>query len=380
MNTVLHLERKFTSPTETFIVNQVNSISQFDVIVGTIINLNNLATHRSVIVPSEKNILSKRARFLSIKTADDLKKELDATGKTIDLIHTHYLVDAAFFRNFTKHYSVPKICSAYGYDISSFPKRYFGLARLILTPLFHEYDYFIAMSNDMKQDYIRLGCPEKKIIVHYYGTDTKKFYNESRTYAINDRPIKILSVGTLEEKKAQHLVVDALHLLRENYNYSNYEYHIVGSGDYESLIKKKAERYKLQDKVIVHGFVPHDDDRLIHLFREADIFILPSITTRKYDKEGIPGTLIEAMANGLPVISTYHAGIPEVIEDGKDGLLTKERDIEAMALALYKLVTDSSLRENLGRSAQQRAIQQLDLTTRTKNLERIYQDILNRKK
>ena len=380
MNTVLHLERKFTSLTETFIVNQVNAISQFDVIVATISNLHNLTSHRTVITPSQKSILSKSARLLSLKTARDLKNEIEGSGRIIDLIHTHYLVDAGFFRNFTKYYSVPKICSAYGYDISSFPKRLFGFARLLLKPLFHEYDCFIAMSEDMKQDYIRLGCPEDKIVVHYYGTDTKKFYNAARSYQIHDRPVKILTVGTVEEKKAQHLVTDALHVLVEKYKYSNFEYHIVGSGEYESIIKKKVEKYRLQDKVIFHGFIPHHDERLMHLFSGADIFILPSIRTSKSDKEGIPGTLIEAMANGLPVISTYHAGIPEVVEDGKDGFLTKERDVEGLASALFKLVSDASLRENLGRSAQLRATQQLDLHIRTKNLERIYQDILNGKK
>jgi len=114
---------------------------------------------------------------------------------------------------------------------------------------------------------------------------------------------------------------------------------------------------------------------LVEQYRQADIFALPSITIRG-DKEGIPGTIIEAMAAGLPVVSTYHAGIPEVIEHDQDGLLVEEGDLEGLSLALGKLIENRALRERLGRAAVQTAIACCGLQSRTPELERIYTRLL----
>lgn len=372
MQTILHLERKFTSKTETFIVNQINTIKNYNVIVGTIYNTKLLPCDKQVITPKKMSFISRSAKYLSSKTVLDLFEQLNKTK--IHLIHTHYLVDAIFFLKLTKLFYVPKICSVYGYDVSSFPNFFGGLPKLFLKQIFKEYDYFLAMSDDMKNDLLKLGCPAPKIIVHYYGTDIKRFYVKNRDYKINGK-IKILSVGSIEEKKAQHLVIDALSIV--NKHFSDFEYHIVGSGGYMELCKQKVEKYGLGNKVIFHGYIPYYDNRLFEVYKEADIFIHPSITSENNDKEGIPGTIVEAMASGLPVISTYHAGIPYIIENEKEGLLVKERDIDSLSESIIRLIQDENLREKLGRNAQRKAIEELDLYRGTERLEKIYSKIIN---
>ena len=121
--------------------------------------------------------------------------------------------------------------------------------------------------------------------------------------------------------------------------------------------------------------IPHQECRLVDSYCKADIFSLPSITVNG-DKEGIPGTVVEAMASGLPVVSSYHAGIPEIIESGKEGILIKEGDIEAMARAFADLINDVSLRRELGQAAAKRATTDLDLYQGTARLEAIYRKIL----
>ena len=89
----------------------------------------------------------------------------------------------------------------------------------------------------------------------------------------------------------------------------------MGDGHLRAKLESLIESFGWRDRVNFLGHVPHNSSRLIEEYMKADIFTLPSVTI-KGDKEGIPGTLVEAMANGLPVVSTYHAGIPDLITDG----------------------------------------------------------------
>jgi colanic acid/amylovoran biosynthesis glycosyltransferase len=119
------------------------------------------------------------------------------------------------------------------------------------------------------------------------------------------------------------------------------------------------------------GHVSHLSDAFVDHYRDADIFIHPSMT-RRGRKEGIPGTVVEAMAAGLPVVSTFHAGIPSVIESGRNGLLVREGDVDGLVSALRTLIDDSALRARLGRAAADDARRVLDLDVCTARLERIY--------
>ncbi len=374
MKTVLHLERKFTSNTETFIINQVNLIAKYNVIVVTIRSLNNFECNKKIITPNKRSAISNTAKVLSKSTCESLFNQLK--DYKIDLIHVHYLVDALYFKKLVEKFNVPKIVSSYGYDVTSFPNIFFGFGRLLLKTVFRHYDYFFAMSQDMKTDLVKLGCKNEKIMVHYYGTETSKFNNTSRDYKRGNK-IKILSVGTLEEKKAQLLVIEALYLLEKKHPNVNYEYHIIGGGPDENKIMEKCIKYNMTNKVFIHGYIHHHSKELKKFYDDCNIFILPSITTKSGEKEGIPGTIVEAMSNGLPVISTYHAGIPSIIENVVHGLLVKERDIQALEEAIYSLISNIELCRKIGQNAQTRAINELDLKAKTIELENIYKNIID---
>ena len=121
MNKILHLERKFTSSTETFIVNQINTLINFKHFVFTIVFLDNLKSNANIIYPLKKKKWYD-IYFLTYKNKIHFLKQYELLKPNI--IHSHYLTDASFFHPFTKKLNIPKICSCYGYDVSHFPKKY----------------------------------------------------------------------------------------------------------------------------------------------------------------------------------------------------------------------------------------------------------------
>jgi colanic acid/amylovoran biosynthesis glycosyltransferase len=145
----------------------------------------------------------------------------------------------------------------------------------------------------------------------------------------------------------------------------------------KELLKKQIIQLKLENNVIMSGFFKYGSKQHISAYQKADIFIHPSVTLSDYDKEGIPGTIVEAMASGLPVLSTHHAGIPSIIVNEKEGLLVDEKNVRQLAEALYRLIANPELREKLGRNAQRKAVAELDLYKGTECLEKIYDEVLD---
>ena len=222
-----------------------------------------------------------------------------------------------------------------------------------------------------------MGVQKKKIIVHYHGIDTNRFINSERSYE-DKEIITILVCGDLMIKKAQHLTLRALRLVEtKKMSKKKFKVVFVGDGPMRSNLEKQVYEYGWVDKVNFFGHVNYSSEELIKAYKEADMFSMPSITTPDSRKEGIPGTIVEAMASGLPVISSYHAGIPEIIDHGLNGILIHEGDIDAMARNFTDLLESPTLRKYLGNNASQKAIAKLDIIQASHNLEAIYKKIIS---
>jgi colanic acid/amylovoran biosynthesis glycosyltransferase len=127
----------------------------------------------------------------------------------------------------------------------------------------------------------------------------------------------------------------------------------------------------LKDHVTFLGLIKHGPE-LLDLIKKADIFLHPSRVDTNGGKEGIPGTIVEAMASGLPVISTYHAGIPDIITNQETGLLVNEDDSKAIANLIYECYKNKALRSAIGINAKRTAILNLDVRNKTEELIKIY--------
>jgi colanic acid/amylovoran biosynthesis glycosyltransferase len=377
---VVHAIRGYLAPTETFVGNQIATLQRYTSIV--------IAHHRSpnrefdianmYVINERGNALERAVGSLAYSTTKALMPyEVAAAARWLGsfdpvLWHFHFAVDAAFFLPLLNAVRLPSVVSLYGYDISSFPHRLGGLGLRYLRRTFDQVDLFLAMSEDMKRDAIRCGIPEEKIRIHYHGINTQRFRFDARTY--DAKPcLNILCVGHLEPKKGQqHLVRAAAELRAQGVNAKVI---LVGVGELEREIKRTIDREQLHEKVELVGYVPHLSDRLVQYYHDADVFVHFSSTQPDGDKEGIPGTIVEAMAAGLPIITTRHAGIPEVITDGVHGMLLDEHDPAKIVPALRRLQEDVELRRRLGTAAAQRAHNELDVRPKTQALERIYDSL-----
>ncbi len=187
-----------------------------------------------------------------------------------------------------------------------------------------------------------------KMHVVRLGVDTEEFKPVSRQAA---SPIQIVCVGRLVAAKGQHILLRAFSYLRSK----GHAVHLtlIGDGPDRASLEREAAELGLVPHVTFCGALNHDQTR--EQISQADLFALASFA------EGVPVALMEAMAMGIPCISTNVAGIPELIRDHVDGLLVAPSSVEAFGIAMESLVQDSALREQFAASARARVIESYNL-------------------
>ncbi|RCU49461.1 glycosyltransferase [Corallincola holothuriorum] len=363
---------EFPVKTETFVINQIAGlISQgADVSIISISKGDMDCDHPALI---KYNLLS-RCRFLLSEERSDSQSKRNIR-RLKDIFRTY-----KFFRIFKAMFSFRKLgkygrslkflAAASGIDkpissdvfvchfgfigVFAHRLRQLGVIRGKIATVFHGYDMsqadllarhkqdyislfeqteaMLPISEHWKDKLIDLGCAEEKIFVNRMGINLDDFVSREFGRKLNV-PIKIVSVARFVEKKGIEYALKSMHVLKNRG--VDFVYKIIGDGplkeNYELLINK----YGLNDEVHLLGYIPQEGVK--KLLDDSDLFLLPSVTASCGDKEGIPVSLMEAMAVGLITVSTNHSGIPELIDDGVDGFLANERDSEALADILCEI-------------------------------------------
>ncbi|EFO1592820.1 colanic acid biosynthesis glycosyltransferase WcaL [Escherichia marmotae] len=194
--------------------------------------------------------------------------------------------------------------------------------------LFRRGDLMLPISDLWAGRLQKMGCPREKIAVSRMGVDMTRF--SPRPVKAHATPLEIISVARLTEKKGLHVAIEACRQLKEQG--VAFRYRILGIGPWERRLRTLIEQYQLEDVVEMPGFKPSHEVKA--MLDDADVFLLPSVTGADGDMEGIPVALMEAMAVGIPVVSTLHSGIPELVEADKSGWLVPENDARALAQRL----------------------------------------------
>lgn len=188
-----------------------------------------------------------------------------------------------------------------------------------------------------------------KIEIAYLGVDPESF--APRRFRPDPDPLEVLCVGRVAPVKAQRMLIAAVEMLARQGK--SVRLNIAGGGPDREALAAMVRAHGLDQHVILHGWV--SEPELNELYRNADVFALASFA------EGVPGVLMEAMAMEIPCVATWITGVPELIRNGRDGLLVAPSDAEALAEAIGQLADDADLRLRLGKAGRQRVMEKFHL-------------------
>ncbi|MDC0004319.1 glycosyltransferase family 4 protein [Porticoccaceae bacterium] len=218
-------------------------------------------------------------------------------------------------------------------------------------------DFIIAISQFHKDFYITEGAIAEKIHIVYCGIDLDEY---AYSYSESKDPVIILSFGRLVEKKGYSILIEACGLLRD----LGVDFHceIAGSGPEYGALKKLTASLNLDKWITITGKALNQEE-IQEWMKTGDIYAQPCCWSADNDVDGIPRSLMEAMAVGLPSISTTVAGIPDLIKHKKTGLLIAEQDAEGLTKAIKLIMDDPSLRQELSKGGRQLIEQRFNLET-----------------
>lgn len=306
------------------------------------------------------------ARLANLDTFLDFEE-----ASNFDVFHAHFgTVGNAwdFLKNDSllpnKVTDTPFVVSFYGVDASYVLKQ----DPHAYDNLFSNANRITALSKNMRSDLTNAGYPGEKIDIQPLGVDISKFDYKDRKPPENGE-IRILTVARFDEQKGLEYAVDAVANIADNHDI---HYYIAGDGPLREKIENKIHRQGISDSVELIGLVNHTE--LEHQFESAHLFLLPSVTAEDGSKEGTPTVLLEAQASGLPIVSTTHAGIPDIVDDGGSGLLVPERDVPALTNALHKLLSSPERWIEMGEHGRERVVENHSIPVVIDNLEQIYQE------
>lgn len=257
-----------------------------------------------------------------------------------------------------------------GADMSSHyprdPKRFRGL--------FRNGDLHLPVSAEVERRLIAAGVPRDRVVLHHDGIDLRRFPFVERT--VPNGLFKLLFVGRLVEKKGVGYALEAMaKLLRSG---CNAKMTIIGDGPLRLPLEALSQELGISEHVVFAG--PQPLDVVSQAMQEAHAFLAPSVTAANGDQEGIPTVLKEAMAVGLPVVSTWHSGIPELVDHGVTGYLAPERDSETLTRHLATLLDQSENWAEMARAGREKVEAEFDTERLNDALIERYNEAVARRK
>jgi colanic acid/amylovoran biosynthesis glycosyltransferase len=263
-------------------------------------------------------------------------------GKKINLLHTHFGPNG-ILGAYLKDVGIAEklVATFHGADINKYPKKH---GRNAYARLFAAADLLTANTNFTKGRITDHGCPAGKIEILPVGLVMRDFIVPKQSLSSGTPPV-ILTVGRLVEKKGHRYALEAAAMLKARGIV--FRYIIAGDGPLRRELEGITADLGLRDRVEFTGLM--NNEEIKDLYGKGAVFVLPSVTAADGDMEGQGLVLQEAQAIGLPVVTTLHNGIPDGVLDGRSGYLVPEKDPNALADKIEKLLNDRELREKMGR-------------------------------
>jgi colanic acid/amylovoran biosynthesis glycosyltransferase len=284
------------------------------------------------------------------------------------LLHIYFGHIAVHLLPLIRAWQKPSIVSFHGADVMVDMGRpaYRSATREMLDAV----KLVLVRSESLRRAVIDLGCDEKKIQLQRTGIPLDEFPFRGRSFPPRGRggEWRFVQAGRLIEKKGLPVTLHAF--ARFSGQYPNARLTIAGEGPMLSTLQELAHELKIDNRVSFTGFI--SQEQLHDLFYASHIFMHPSETGSDGNQEGIPNSMLEAMASGLPVFATEHGGIPEAIENGVSGVLVPEHNHEELGRTLLNAVQDPDFLSRVGRAGADTVTQKFDQRIQVRRLEDIY--------
>lgn len=291
------------------------------------------------------------------------------------LIHAHFGVEGLYALPLSKRLDIPLVTTFHGFDATTSVPALLrsGSPSWINYAFFRRQlakhgDMFICVSEYIRKRVIDLGFPEERTRVHYMGIDTQAI--QPRDPAMETRTL--LHVARLVEKKGTEYLIRAF--AEVALKMPDVELVIIGDGPLKNKLSNLSESIGLGKRIRFLGAQSHEV--VLQWMQKAAALLLPSVTAETGDAEGLGMVLLEAAATGVPVIGSFHGGIPEAIIDGQTGYLVPERDIHVLAEHISELLENDNKRIMMGKNARILMEERFDIRKQTALLEELYEELL----
>lgn len=292
--------------------------------------------------------------------------------RKVKVIHAHFGPRGWEAIKLRGSLSIPIITSFYGYDVSRYALEAEWVKRY--EELFREGSLFLVEGDFMKSRLVQLGAPEEKVKVQRIAVDLDELPFRVRRPKGSNEPVVLFFCGRFIEKKGLRYALEAIAIARRRH--CNVEFRVVGDGVLRPQLEAFVRENGLEGFVRFLGEMSHA--QYLQAMNDADIYVHHSITAADGNSEGgAPTTILEAQAMGLPVISTLHADIPNVVVPGKSALLSAERDCEAMADNIVRLCREPDRWQEMGRVGRSFIEQHHDIKREICTLEDHYLSVLS---
>jgi len=380
---IIHAHQTWLYQTENWIYNQIRNLPDWvrsHVVCSERINPEEYSWPRLYVYPK---ISSWRYYWRYGRGTRRVRRRPAFLGWLIDkeggqILHSHFGYEGWANLRAARQLGLRHVVTFYGVDVNLYPKQY-PIWRERYRELFEQVEAVLCEGPHMAECIRELGCPENKVRVHHLGISVEEITFKPRLWQ-EGQVLRVLIAASFKEKKG---IPDALEALGSLPNGASLEITIIGDARNESRsqeeknkIMNTIEHYGLKDKVRMLGFQPHEV--FLQEAYKNHIFLSPSITASDGDTEGgAPVSLIEASASGMQIVSTKHCDIPNVVLDGKSGLLAEEGNVAGLTTKLQWLIDNSGQWATLAQAGREHMDSQFNGQVQGQKLAAIYQDIIN---
>ena len=377
MNTVGIFRNQLFKGSEVFIQQQAEALENFKkCYIGRRVIGKKPEGAVAHVLNERGDLAGKISEIANAFTTSALPYQTVLKAQPLDLIHAHFAIDGLYALKLAQLKGIPLCTTLHGFDVTVSNKdlltsrspawiSYF----LHQKKLKNQGDKFICVSDFTAQQALRHGFPENKIVQHYIGIDIDKYKPRER----QDYQGIILHVARLVEKKGTAVLINAIKHVKERN--ADVKLVIIGDGPLMGELKAQVSSLGLERNVTFTGALSHGD--VMTWMRKASMLVLPSITAKTGDAEGLGMVLLEAAVTSVPVIGTRHGGIPEAIIDEHTGFLVRERDANQLAERIDYLLNNEQTSFEMGDNARNFIREKFNLSEQTLKLEKIYQELIH---